>query len=101
MPSRPPSPISNKRAGHDRAEYGGVYDDLAQHYRAQLDALACASDGATASQPLHYRKHRTLSHELLGVQRRTLLRLRHEGRINDQVLRGLERDLDLQEARDL
>jgi hypothetical protein len=28
------------------------------------------------------------------------LRLRHEGRINDQVLRDLERDLDLQQARD-
>jgi monovalent cation/hydrogen antiporter len=49
----------------------------------------------------YIRKHRTLSHELLGVQRRTLLRLRHEGRINDLVLRNLERDLDLQQARDL
>jgi hypothetical protein len=39
-----------------------------------------------------------LSHELLRVQRRALLRLRHDGRINDQVLRDLERDLDLQEA---
>jgi hypothetical protein len=28
------------------------------------------------------------------------LGLRREGRINDQVLRGLERDLDLQQARD-
>lgn len=87
--------------GHDRAEYSSVYDDLAQHYRAQLGALDRVSDDAAAPQPLHYHKHRTLSHELLGVQRRTLLRLRHEGRINDQVLRGLERDLDLQEARDL
>ncbi len=85
--------------GHDLAEYGGVYDDLAQHYRARLDALTTASGDAPVSRPLHYHKHRTLSHELLGVQRRTLLRLRHEGRINDQVLRGLERDLDLQEAR--
>jgi Na+/H+ antiporter len=84
---------------HDREEYGGVYDDLTQHYREQLDALAGAPGGEAVAQPLHYHKRRTLSHELLGVQRRALLRLRHEGRINDQVLRDLERDLDLQEAR--
>ena len=45
-------------------------------------------------------RHVTLSHEVLRVQRRTLLRLRHNGRINDQLLRKLERELDLQEARD-
>ena len=89
--------------GHDRAEYAVVYDDLAQHYREQIEALAAshaAPDGGAPARPLHYRKHRTLSHELLGVQRQTLSRLRQEGRINDQVLRGLERDLDLQQARD-
>ncbi len=86
---------------HDHAEYAGVYDDLAQHYRDQLDAIFCAPDDPAASPAPHYRKHRTLSYELLGVQRRALLQLRHQGRINDQVLRNLERDLDLQEARGL
>lgn len=85
--------------GHDRAEYGGVYDDLAQHYRERLDALTGAPEGAPETRPLQYHKHRALSHELLGVQRRALVRLRRDGRINDQVLRDLERDLDLQEAR--
>jgi len=85
--------------GHDRAEYGGVYDDLAQHYRERLDALTGAPEGAPETRPLQYHKHRALSHELLGVQRRALVRLRRDGRINDQVLRDLERDLDLHEAR--
>jgi Na+/H+ antiporter len=86
--------------GHDRTEYGEVYDDLAQHYRERLDALAGAGalDGGPDVQPLHYHKRRALSHELVGVQRRVLLRLRRDGRINDQVLRDMERDLDLQEA---
>jgi CPA1 family monovalent cation:H+ antiporter len=86
--------------GHDRPEYGEVYDDLAQHYRERLDALAGAGalDGGPDVQPLHYHKRRALSHELVGVQRRVLLRLRRDGRINDQVLREMERDLDLQEA---
>jgi CPA1 family monovalent cation:H+ antiporter len=85
--------------GHDRAEQGGLYDDLAQHYRERLDALTAAPDGARDAPPPQYQKYRTLSHELLGVQRRAILRLRRDGRINDQVLRNLERDLDLQEAR--
>lgn len=85
--------------GHDRAEFGGIYDDLAQHYRERLDALNASSDGDQDARPLEYHKSRTLSDELLRVQRRALLRLRREGRINDQVLRNLERDLDLQEAR--
>ena len=86
--------------GHDRAEYGGVYDDLAQHYRERLEALTGAPDGVGGATPPHYHKHRALTQELLRVQRRTLLNLRRDGRIDDQVLRGLERDLDLQEARE-
>jgi len=82
---------------HDRPEDAGLYDDLAQHYREQLETLTRAPDDTTET-PRQYRKARALSHELLRVQRRTLLRLRHDGRINDQVLRDLERDLDLQEA---
>jgi len=85
--------------GHDRPEFGGLYDDLAQHYREQLEALTEAPD-ATPARPAQYHRYRALSHELLGVQRRELLKLRREGRINDEVLRSLERDLDLQEARD-
>jgi CPA1 family monovalent cation:H+ antiporter len=83
--------------GHDRPEDAGLYDDLAQHYRERLEALTHAPDDVIESPP-QYHKARALSHELLGVQRRTLLQLRHDGRINDQVLRDLERDLDLQEA---
>jgi len=83
--------------GHDRPEYAGVYDDLAQHYRERIEALTRASDDTTET-PMQYHKARALSHELLGVQRRTLLRLRQDGRIDDLVLRDIERDLDLQEV---
>ena len=85
--------------GRDRAEYGGIYDDLAQHYRERLEALTAAPDEDRDAGPLQYHKYWSLSHELLGVQRRALLQLRSNGRIDDQVLRTLERDLDLQEAR--
>ena len=40
-----------------------------------------------------------LSLEALRVERETLIRLRDEGRINDEVLRRIERELDLSESR--
>jgi len=40
-----------------------------------------------------------LSLEALRVERQTAIRLRDEGRINDEVLRRLERELDLSESR--
>jgi CPA1 family monovalent cation:H+ antiporter len=85
--------------GRDRVEYAGVYDDVAQHYRERLDAMAGRERGGGRDRPLHYHKYRALSHELVGVQRREIMRLRRDGRIDDHALRNLERDLDLQEAR--
>ena len=40
-----------------------------------------------------------LSHEALQVERRTILHLRNQSVINDEVLRRIERDIDLAEAR--
>lgn len=40
-----------------------------------------------------------LSHEALQVERRTILKLRNEDAINDEVLRRIQRDIDLAEAR--
>ena len=37
--------------------------------------------------------------DLLRLERETAVRLRNEGRINDEVLRNLERELDLSETR--
>jgi CPA1 family monovalent cation:H+ antiporter len=81
---------------HDRPEYAGLYDDLAQHYRDRL-----AGDGADANDPrtLHHDRYRALARELIDVQRREVLKLRGEGRINDDVLRRIERDLDLEAVR--
>ena len=40
-----------------------------------------------------------LSHETLQVERKTILQLRNERVINDEVLRHIQRDIDLAEAR--
>ena len=40
-----------------------------------------------------------LSREAMRVERDTAVLLRNEGRINDEVLRRIERELDLSESR--
>jgi Na+/H+ antiporter len=82
---------------HDRPEYAPLYDDIGQHYRDQLMALDVNADEDPRS--LHHQRYRALMGELLNVQRSTVTRLRDQGRINDEVLRRVERELDLQAVR--
>ena len=70
------------------------YDDRLR----QLDACAdCSAEkgGAHPAAPLYQR----LEQEALTVERRTIIQLRDEYVINDEVLRRIQRDLDLAEAR--
>jgi monovalent cation/hydrogen antiporter len=85
---------SSKTRDHDEA--AEVYDDLAHHYRHRLASLAtdASAKDVTASE-----RHRTLFLESISVERATAIRLRDEGRIGDVVLRRIERELDLDEAR--
>jgi len=80
----------------DDPRWAGIYDDLAQHYRERLDALG---ESAEARGPEAHRKYVHLVGELQKVEREAAIRLRDEGRISDEVLRQIEHDLDLREAR--
>jgi CPA1 family monovalent cation:H+ antiporter len=44
-------------------------------------------------------RYRKLLGELLRLDRKTAVELRNDGRINDEVLRKLEHELDLSETR--
>jgi len=44
-------------------------------------------------------EYESLSHTALQVERRTILQLRNQDVINDEVLRRIQRDIDLAEAR--
>ena len=80
----------------DGSALDDIYDDLEQHYRHRLATLkGDVSDIHTD----HHRRFVRLSRELLRVERQTAVRLRNEGRINDELLRDLERELDLSETR--
>jgi hypothetical protein len=80
----------------DREELSGLYDHLAGHYRNRLASLHSA-DGNQEEAGDHDR-YVDLSRETLRIERETAVRLRNEGRINDEILRRIERELDLSES---
>ncbi len=86
------------RAGRERAsgDEVHVYDDLIHQYQHRLAVVN--HDGGPAGAEI-YRRLRVISHDAAETERKTLIRLRDEGRISDEVLRAVERDLDLAESR--
>jgi monovalent cation/hydrogen antiporter len=82
-PDFPPELLDRLRAGyHDRLRQLEVCGQSSVH-------------GEGRSAPLYER----LEQAALSVERRTIIQLRDEYVINDQVLRRIQRDLDLAEAR--
>jgi CPA1 family monovalent cation:H+ antiporter len=85
--------LSRARAA-DGPEHAGIYQDLMSHARERLEPF-----GAESPEAAHRAKYRAAVQEMLRVERDTALRLRDEGRVSDEVLRRIERELDLTEAR--
>ena len=86
-----------RRRSKDRYERE-VLEELTSMYQQQLDAVP--QDRRSASRGTHRGKHRLDAMlDVLEIERATLLRLRDEGRIDDEVLRSLEKELDLSESR--
>ena len=69
-------------------------------YRARF-AVCVEAIGGTPEEPGGplVRQYGDMRRELIGVERRTLLELRTENEVAPDVLRRVERDLDLEEAR--
>jgi Na+/H+ antiporter len=76
----------------DLSDSAELYDDLARHYRQRL-----ASVSGNRSQI--YSRYLDVSRSLLAVERQAALQLRDQGRLTDEVLREMERELDLNETR--
>jgi Na+/H+ antiporter len=71
----------------------GLYRFRESRFRARFDD---ADDGQTERRSLDYQR---LRHELLDAERRAVVDLRRQGRINDDVMNRVTRDLDLEDAR--
>jgi hypothetical protein len=71
----------------------GLYDFRRERFSSRFDA---ESDGAVEERSLNYQR---LRRELLDAERRAVLELRRSGRIDDEIMRRVVRDLDLEEER--
>jgi len=76
-----------------------VYDELVHTYRRRLNALESNHEAEPGARPRDYEQWRELSQQVGKIQRATVLLLRNQNKINDEVMRKLEREIDLNEAR--
>ncbi len=73
----------------------GMYEFRRRRFAARMDD----GDGEGADIDGRSADYQRLLREILGAQRQSLVQLRREGKIGDDVLRRVERDLDLEETR--
>jgi Na+/H+ antiporter len=90
------------------AEDGHHIDDLIHRYHHRLEAVSTFDrmthtsgevDEETKVTATQVNRRLSLQRNVSAVERETLLRLRDEGLIGDEVQRNIERELDLAEAR--
>jgi CPA1 family monovalent cation:H+ antiporter len=82
----------------DRPEAAPLYDDLQQHYQRRLANVSGdqGEDGAGSGQR---RRYVDVALELLRAERAAAIRLSEQRRIDEELLRDIEHELDLREAR--
>jgi len=83
----------------DRPEFRPVYDELIRFERHRLNMIDGNVSEDTGYRPEGYKRLRQLSLQVRALQRATVLHLRNQNEINDEVMPRLEHELDLVEAR--
>ena len=83
----------------DSEEFAEVYDQLVRMYEIKIEKFSDESAPETRRARGHMEKHSDLLREMVRVERRTAVELRNEGAIDDDLLRQLEREMDLTEER--
>ena len=71
----------------------GIYDFRIRRFSARFDD---EDDGAIDRQSQDYQR---LRRKVLEAERAEIIRLRNVGKINDEIMRRIERDLDLEDTR--
>ena len=80
------------------AELEHSYDDLIHRYRHKLAVVGGGAESVAEVDREAYSKMRSIAAETLEAERRTLIGLRDRGQISDDVMRTIERELDLAES---
>ena len=77
-----------------------LLDQLRETYRHRSEHVERQRDAAEGDEEdRELIEHREIRRTVIGAEREALLRLRAEGEVSDEVLRDLERELDLEERR--
>ena len=76
-----------------------LLDQLRETYRHRSEHVERQRDHSGDGEDQELIEHREIRRTVIDAEREVLLRLRAEGEINDQLLRELERELDLEERR--
>jgi monovalent cation/hydrogen antiporter len=78
-----------------------VYDDLLHFYQHMLEAMETQvqEEAEAKSRAATYRLFREITESTVQAERRALIEMRDNGRIGESVMRHLEGELDLTEAR--
>jgi monovalent cation/hydrogen antiporter len=84
---------------HAKTEHAAIYDDMARHYQARATLIEAGEEVKAEEDIALARYERNLAQELRALERSTAVILRNEDKINDELLRKIERELDLSEAR--
>ncbi|MGA7090050.1 MAG: Na+/H+ antiporter [Candidatus Acidiferrales bacterium] len=83
----------------DKPEFARVYDLLVRAERHRLNVLTGKIAENTGYSEEDYQRFREIAGQLRALQRATLLHLRNENQINDNLMRKLEREVDIMETR--
>jgi Na+/H+ antiporter len=77
-----------------------VIEDLREHYREKAHRLSARVDGGKDGEhEARAGDYTRLKQEMIKAERETIIRMRDEGEINDEVLQRIQQDLDLEELR--
>ena len=86
-------------AKDSKPEHAALYEDMIRHYRGRVTLTEAGEQERPEQEIALARYERNLTQELRALERSTAVILRNEDRINDELLRVIERELDLSEAR--
>ncbi|HXE12929.1 MAG TPA: Na+/H+ antiporter [Bryobacteraceae bacterium] len=78
-------------------DFENVYEHVDRHYQDRLLAITHEEDVGKTMQEMQRFRH--VTREMRHVERETAINLRNQRRISDELLRKLERELDLLDSR--
>jgi CPA1 family monovalent cation:H+ antiporter len=88
-----------RRLRHEWADHGELLDQLQVQYEHRVSHIEPDEGSPHDDAEQELLEHRLIRRAVIDAERDVVIRLRDEGRLGDEAMRRLERDLDLEELR--